>query len=233
MRRSLGRSVPAQSVCADLQKRAESNKGRAYPRLTHLPIPQVANVLYHEVPVQPGNAEVRMVLGQKMGESIQGRELAHTVSGTVNGEVVSHVFLDEVSKPGLGDTRKIQVVSSACHVDLQAHFVEYPIFFLHLGPVVVGVSHDPIHLAKPANHLVFSVLVVHQHLLRVDIFVGVGLTRYFPTSIKMIAGKVPTGRDSSPTTIARRAMRLSQVMMVRKHWRFLLFLPPSISHSLR
>ncbi|HKV01315.1 MAG TPA: helix-turn-helix domain-containing protein [Ktedonobacteraceae bacterium] len=102
-----GKIVPAQSVCTGLQKRAESNKGRAYPRLTHLPIPQVANVLYHESPVQPGNAEVRMVLGQKMGESIQGRELAHTVSGTVNGEVVSHVFLDEVSKPGLGDTRKI------------------------------------------------------------------------------------------------------------------------------
>ena len=50
---------------------------------------------------------MRMVLGQKMRESIQGRELAHTVSGAVNGEVVSHVFFDEVSKPGLGDTRKI------------------------------------------------------------------------------------------------------------------------------
>src|SRR5438876_6821524 len=116
----------------------------AYPRLTHLPIPQIATVLYHESPIQPSNAEMRMVLCQKMGESINGSELAHTVSGAVNGEVVSHVLLDEVSKPGLGDTRKIQVVRSASHVDLQAHFVQIPDLFLHLRPVVVGVSHDPI-----------------------------------------------------------------------------------------
>jgi len=60
----------------------------------------------------------------------------------------------------------------ACRVDLQAHFVHIPDLFFDLRSVVVGISNNLVHVAEPADDFVFSVLVMHQDLLRVDILVG-------------------------------------------------------------
>src|SRR6266568_3382030 len=167
-----GKVVPVQTVSTGLKDGAQGDKDLAFPCFTDLAFPEVPNVFYNESPAQFGDAQMGMRTRQKSGKGIQNVKLLETIARAVNGDVVAHVLFCEVAKPGLGYARKVQMMRCACRVDLQAHFVHIPNVFFDLGPVVVGISNNLVYMAEPADDFVFSVLVMHQDLLRIDIFVG-------------------------------------------------------------